>query len=284
MATQRYVQAIQTIYPDFQIRTVKCLNLGQNNDVLLINEDLIFRFPKYEDGMYKLQSEVRILKAIRDRVSIRVPHPIYEHFDSNQLGRVFVGYKKIPGEPLWRSSIHQTNVYKLAKQLSRFLEELHIISPVVSVGERVDGYAKWSNLYDRIKIKLFPYMRKDAKKWVETHFDTFLSNTKNFAVNPVLIHGDFGATNILYDSKSDSITGIIDFGSAGLGDPAIDYASLSASYGDSFFHLLFEQNKNILQYTERIKFYIGTFALQEALFGLENNDTEAFRNGIEMYK
>lgn len=34
---------------------------------------------------------------------------------------------------------------------------------------------------------------------------------------------------------------------------------------------------------ERVKFYRSTFALQEALHGIENNDEEAFRNGIAAY-
>jgi len=34
---------------------------------------------------------------------------------------------------------------------------------------------------------------------------------------------------------------------------------------------------------DRVAFYRGTFALQEALFGIENNDTEAFHAGLEAY-
>ena len=33
----------------------------------------------------------------------------------------------------------------------------------------------------------------------------------------------------------------------------------------------------------RVAFYRGTFALQEALFGVENGDEEAFRAGIAPY-
>jgi aminoglycoside 2''-phosphotransferase len=34
---------------------------------------------------------------------------------------------------------------------------------------------------------------------------------------------------------------------------------------------------------ERVKFYCGTFALQEALFGIENDDRDAFQAGMEEY-
>ena len=35
---------------------------------------------------------------------------------------------------------------------------------------------------------------------------------------------------------------------------------------------------------ERLAFYAGTFALQEALFGIENGDRQAFENGIAAYR
>ncbi len=34
----------------------------------------------------------------------------------------------------------------------------------------------------------------------------------------------------------------------------------------------------------RARFYVGTFALQEALNGLEDGDQEAFENGIAQYR
>ena len=33
----------------------------------------------------------------------------------------------------------------------------------------------------------------------------------------------------------------------------------------------------------RVRFYCGTFALQEALFGVENDDRQAFQDGIATY-
>ena len=52
----------------------------------------------------------------------------------------------------------------------------------------------------------------------------------------MLRHGDFGPSNILYDAHARAIRGIIDFGSAGLGDAATDIAALMGplSYGEAF--------------------------------------------------
>ncbi|WP_339186424.1 phosphotransferase [Brevibacillus sp. FSL K6-6036] len=282
----RSVEAIRRSCPDLPITSAVPINLGQNNDVLLVNDELIFRFPKYAEGIRKLRLEVRILEKIQSRVSLDVPCPLYHCLDSNQVGRAFAGYKRIGGEPLWKRLIHAENAPRLAGQLSRFLDKLHNLTVDVldidGLGAE-NGAAVWSDLYERIREKLFPFMRLDAQKWVEQHFETFLQDETNFATQPVLIHGDVGPGNILYDKNDDRITGIIDFGSSGLGDPAIDYAGLIASYGEPFFNELLRHSPDIEAHWTRAKFYRGTFALQEALFGLENNDQAAFQNGIKGY-
>jgi aminoglycoside 2''-phosphotransferase len=42
-------------------------------------------------------------------------------------------------------------------------------------------------------------------------------------------------------------------------------------------------NPGMVSFLDRIRFYRGTFALIEALFGIENGDEEPFRSGIETY-
>lgn len=43
---------------------------------------------------------------------------------------------------------------------------------------------------------------------------------------------------------------------------------------------MIEHSPNIRDMMERVLFYKGTFALQEALFGLEHDDSVAFQSGI----
>ena len=45
------------------------------------------------------------------------------------------------------------------------------------------------------------------------------------------------------------------------------------------------QNNDVLVINmDRVWFYQGTFALEEALFGIENGDPKAFESGIAQYK
>lgn len=287
-----YVQLIRNTYPDLEIEKVGFNDRGQYNDILIINDDLIFRIPRYAEAVQQLEIETAILKGLQPYVTLPVPDPIYKSQGTQKVGEVFVGYHMIHGEPLWRETLLAINdeatIQALAIQLGTFLKTLHSV-PVKSVFDVelpvVGSYAEWSDMYVRIRQKLFPYMRPEARRSVENHFEQFLNDASNFAFHPVLIHGDFGSSNILFNAKMRRVSGVIDFGSAGLGDPASDFASLTGpfGYGEAFLLRMRSVYPTVTSLMGRVRFYSGTFALQDALFGIENDDREAFERGIEPY-
>ncbi len=285
------VQRIRDVYPELVIETVRFNGDGQFNDILVINEELIFRFPRYAHGVERLAVETAILSAIQDYVSLPIPDPVYRSRGAQVVGEVFVGYRMIPGEPLWRDTLLAINddatLQRLATQLARFLHELHTV-PAEALALDLpisDSPDNWMDMYTRFYEKLFPYMRPDARDWVVHHFETFLADTRSFNYKPVLRHGDFGPGNILFDPTTRVITGIIDFGSAGLGDPAVDLAGIlcPAGYGEAFLSRFYRVYPEIELMLARARFYAGTFALQEALYGIEHGDQEAFERGIAQY-
>ena len=92
----------------------------------------------------------------------------------------------------------------------------------------------------------------------------------------VLRHGDFGTSNTLYSSEQRRVVGIIDFGHAGIGDPAVDFAGLYVSYGEPFLRRCARVYPLINRYWERIRFYADcAFLLEDALFCVEHGTEEA---------
>ncbi|MDQ0973531.1 aminoglycoside phosphotransferase (APT) family kinase protein [Neobacillus niacini] len=140
------------------------------------------------------------------------------------------------------------------------------------------------DLYQRIQNKLFPFMREEAQRQISHSFETFLYSEACSNLTTTLVHGDFGATNILWDPTTYTISGIIDFGGSGMGDLAYDFAGILSSYGEDFFTMCLNLYPNGAEIAERVRFYGSTFALQEALHGVENDDIEAFENGIKAYR
>jgi aminoglycoside 2''-phosphotransferase len=262
---------------------------GQFNDILIIDGRFIFRFPKYVESLELILREIEILRNICGKLPLAVPDPIYSCVYPQSVGRVFMGYPLISGEPLWRevlSGIQDDAVLaRFAAQLAGFLADLHQIQPQeigldLAIKDTLD---EWIEMYTEIQTHLYPLMRPDARGNVSGHFDKFINNPDLHRFEPALRHGDFGSSNILYDPQSLQISGIIDFGSAGLGDPAVDLAAVS-TYGDPFFQKIIEHYPVTGVMLERAAFYRGTFALQEALHGWKNDDQEAFENGMEVYR
>ena len=281
------IHVIQQAYPALIITTTEPIDHGQNNIVLKINGQFVFRFPKYDAGLQALKRETSLLKYVHNRVSLTTPYPKFSQLTT--LNRSFMGCSYIPGEPLWKQVlIEQTSETQttLAEQLGTFLRTLHqipITAELSNLLPQADTASQWNTIFQQIRSKLFPRMRPDAQTSVIDHFEAFLSQPQHFMYTSVLKHGDFGAGNILFDSSTGLLSGIIDFGNTSLGDPAYDFAGLLSSYGSNFVRYAAHSYPNFDHMWPRIKFYRGTFALLEALFGLENSDRAAYTNGMTDY-
>lgn len=277
--------------PELPIESVVFNDDGQYNDVLIVNDSLVFRFATVPDAVDTLHQEIAILNAIPAYLTLSIPNPIYANAQSITLGETFVGYRLIPGRPLWHDTFAEIGdpliLDRLAKQLAHFLSELHnvpteVIAPLDLPLE--DTKENWTTMYDQFREKLFPHMRPDACAAVTKAFTDYLSEPSLHHFEPCLRHGDFGGGNILFDPESGSISGIIDFGCTCLGDPAVDFGALFGSFGQEFYDRCTVDYPMMEAALPRVKFALGTFALQEALFGIENGDQEAFESGIAEYR
>ena len=282
-----YLQAIQEAFPNLDICSARLhTGEGQFNDILFINDDLIFRFPRYEESIDGFLREIEILHRLQGHLSLPIPELIYMSSGTNLVASVFMGYRLLPGKPLFRATLNtianETTLEALARHLGHFLHGLHHLS-TAALGLDLpvhDALAESRKFYSDIREHLFPLMRRDACHSVTEHFEKYFDDASLQKYEPALIHGDFGGSNILFDR--DRITGIIDFGFAGLDDPARDIAAVS-TYGEAFFARICQYYPDIDSLRKRAKFYRGTFALDEALHGFRNHDKEAFASGMEEY-
>ena len=86
------------------------------------------------------------------------------------------------------------------------------------------------------------------------------------------------------DAQTGAIRGVIDFGSAGLDDPAIDLGFVSfwgASFlGKPFVEQLYDRYGMSASLARRVRFFESMIALLVALGGLQSGDREAFELGL----
>jgi aminoglycoside 2''-phosphotransferase len=289
-----YLRRIAEVYPAVPLGDARRIRLivdeGENNDIVAAGDSLIFRFPRYQAGVERLPRVIRVLQAIKTRLPLAVPDPRFSCLEPLLPGQAFLGYPRIAGQPLWQEMAEQISdqviLDRVAAQLATFLRQLHHI-PLAQVLpddlQRFDPLAEWRDLYDRLRAKVFPHMRSDAQALVAARFEQFFADSAKQSLSPVLVHGDFGTGNLLYDAARGEITGVVDWDGAGAGDPAVDYAALLAG-----LPMLAARVRRLTPELDammaRIDFYQSTFLLQEALFGIEHGDPEAFQSGIGPYR
>lgn len=289
-----YLQQISARYPNLEIKSVHLVDKGEFNDILIVNEELIFRFPRSVDGIERLKVEIAILNAIQERIPLAVPNPSFVSEDMQTVGAVFMGYPLIPGEPLkdhLETLKRSGGCEEMAMQLSLFLKELHnfpveIIGadlPICDRGRR----AYLPKMYEDVRQHLYSYIRSDARDLITDQFDSFLGDSNNFNYTRAIKHGDIGPGNILFNSEVQAISGVIDFGSAGLDDPAIDLGLVALwgedELGESFVEQ-FNEGYNITEsLLRRVQFFKMMIALWVALGGVQSDNHEMVRMGLKSY-
>jgi aminoglycoside 2''-phosphotransferase len=224
----KYLDRIYQILPEAQQATTIRSNLdGMVNDVVVVNEEWVFRFPKTEQGKQALAYESQLLQLIRQYVDLPVP-------DFTWHGEECVVYRFIPGVPLDRNTFlrqAREGQARLAEQLGLFLRQLHTIpqaelTRLALAAPPRRTPADWQAQFEEIERELYPFLWADQKHWVRELFAPVLDGTLDLHYEPALIHDDLASYHILYDPAAQRINGVIDFGVARLGDPADDFGIL----------------------------------------------------------
>ena len=261
---------------------------GQFNIVLTVDDKWIFRFPKSAGAAADLARELEILPRLHGRLPLPIPAPRFHARDAASGDLLFMGYPRLPGEPLMRERFARLKddaavLAGIAKDLALFLRALHAVAlaehGLAPTGE--GALAEWTRIGDDIREKLFPYMRSDARETVARVFEAALNDADMWHYDECLIHGDFGTGNILF--RDGRISGVIDFGFCGPGDPAQDLGALLASYGEAFVERVCRHYPALRPGLPRARFYQSNYALIQALYALRDGDEAEFVDGMREY-
>lgn len=268
-------EKIKKIFPHLEIKSVRANTDGLINEVFIVNEDLVFRFPKNNDyGKKLLTNETKVIELIRKYVEIPVPHFEYKSDDT-------VVYRFIKGNALRRKDISKLNdkeQAQIAERLAEFLKQFHNIpmSEIEQAGIAQSDVnrsrEKWLKLFEDVKKDLFPLMMPHVRESIEEHFTAITSDKDFMNYTPKLINGDFVPYHIIFDRETKQINGIIDFGTAGTGDPAADFACIIYNYGESFLKKMKPVYPEISKAIDRARFWSGTLPLQWALSGFNTKN------------
>lgn len=269
-----YERRIRELAPDIEVNSVSLNRDGLLNDVVIVNGEIVFRFPKHEYGFNHLKAEATILRLLQNYITLEIPSPLYESEDC-------LAYRMITGETLRRDlliRLPESDQQAVADQLAHFLKELHGV-PVnqitdfeMPLADALVKYEGWVNVYGRIREKVFPLLMPHLREWVAEHFESHLADRSNFEYELKMVDTDIPPYHILFDRQRWRINGIIDFGCAGLGDPAIDFGILTYNYGETFVNRIYQVYPEAEAYLKRARFYAGAQEPRWLLTGIEKNN------------
>ncbi len=220
------IERVRSVFSG-QIKRVNLINQGWSNQIVEVNDEWIFRFPRDKDSpQFRLESD---FVAQFEQVS-PVPIPSIE---SSEDG--FTLYKRIPGVAFSLdsfqslSSIQKRKVYR---QLGEFLTCLHSFefSHKSLCAFPYGGSDFWPDLWANVEGCLTP----DVKNKAEYYFESYLESTESLIIPKSITHSDLGTNNTLLDINAGCLSGIIDFTDISVSDIAVDFNCYYRTFGQAF--------------------------------------------------
>ncbi|WP_421385312.1 aminoglycoside phosphotransferase family protein [Bacillus salacetis] len=235
MKADHLIEIVNKTHPDITISDVKFKTNGWDNDIIILNNEVVFRFPKSEGVASKVKDEMNLTRqlALKNPL-LQIPRyePVFLHGEFKG-----VKYEYLNGETVSDSDHNYLLNQQNANLLGDFLTKLHSIDLSMLRGTNivtVHTQEYWEDLYHSVVKYIFPNLKIPQRVDIQNLFENFLNSSTFSTYNKVLIHGDLTTSNMLFQKEKQLVSGIIDFTDAQVGDPAFDFAGFYWSFGPDF--------------------------------------------------
>jgi aminoglycoside 2''-phosphotransferase len=230
---------------------------------------LVFRFPKTPEAQRQIPRELAVLSHLRGRISVRIPEPVRVESD------VLV-YPQVQGQALdWSvlGGLESKDRQGLARQVGAFLSELHgsELTPDLPVTGAPVTHDAQVVRWREVEREVYPLLMAHQRRYADS-VRALLDDPSWFSFEPRLIHGDLGPYHLLVNPTGQELLGVIDFGTAGVGDPANDISCLLLNYGETFVREMAETYSPTENLLRRARFLARTLELEWAARGLKTGE------------
>lgn len=198
----------------------------------------LLRIPRRDGMREQIKKEKRILELVKKHLSVEVP-------DWQISSPELVAYPMLKDNPVltFNAETYEVSWHmdkdspKYITSLAKTLVEIHSI-PEIEVWENDLKIMKSSNLRPEIATNLqLVKSELGISEQLETRYRKWLDNDALWADFTQFIHGDLYAGHVLA-SKEGIVSGIIDWSTAHIGDPAIDFSGHATVFGEESLKVL----------------------------------------------
>ena len=207
---------------------------GTVNAIFRLGDEYCVRLPRLSWAGQALRNEWDVLSVVAPHVTLAVPEVVAIGAPDEGYPLPWAIYRWIPGRPWDGSPVDER---ENTRTLAKFVTQLHAI-PVVGHPPTA-GRQPLADL-DQMTIDAIRACGNDVDVDAALRVWRDAVEGEPWDGNPVWIHSDLLKPNLIIDGGK--LTAVIDFGSAGVGDPAFDvipaWAVLTSETRDWFRDLL----------------------------------------------
>ena len=266
------------------VETVTEIEGGWDYVVFEVNGAWIVRIPRRAEVEGWLRKEIRLLPEIAPLLPLPIPRFDVVAADEEEP---FVAYRKLRGRSLDVMLRGEVDAPVLGRQLGSFLAALHSFPlPRAMRLTRTDpespGWlAQQEELRERSERDAYPLLEPEERRRADHVFEEYFASVDG--VSPALVHGDLGPDHVL--SSTDTVTGVIDWSDASVGDPAIDLAwPTHATPREVAEALLDAYGPESAGPSERSPYYYRVAHLHEVLHALDHDDAALLERGLHAFR
>jgi len=188
---------------------------GTVNAIFRLGQDMVVRLPRIHWWADDLDRELDILPQLSGRLPLLVPEPLGRGRPGGGYPFTWAVYRWIPGQPWEPDQVSDQS--RAARDLGEFVASLRSLDPTGPSSRRGQPLRS-QDLQTRDAIAA---LRDDLDSSVVTALWDDALAVPPWEATPIWLHGDLLPTNVLLD-EGGRITAVLDFGLAGVGDPAAD--------------------------------------------------------------
>ncbi|MDQ8039199.1 MAG: phosphotransferase [Cellulomonas sp.] len=267
------------------LNNIRLIGEGWDNRVFLVNENVIFRFPRRKIAVELFEHENRVLPQLQSHFSLQIPNPIYQGKPSEYYPYPFQGYTRLQGTS--GENLSQENRLASLKALSLFLKQLHAITKKQALHLGAE-----SQVFDKTQVQqAITTFKERVNQLISLDCYDINSNEINNEVEKIqtielsnslsLVHGDLHFKHLLFNHGK--LTSVIDWGDLGINHPVVDLSIIWGFYS-SEYHSIFHEiygfvDQKIWNYARFLALYVAfTFLLYGQDIGNEKLVNEAIQS------
>lgn len=213
---------IREQFPGLGAGGVRPFGSGWDNTAFLVDDDLVFRFPRKQSTVALLERETRVMPTMAGRLPLAVPDPRWEGRPTGRFPWPFAGYRRLAGVSADAANLTDDERASAAEPLGAFLAALHA-TPVADLdlpGDEI-GRTAFARRMPELETRLAQLARRGHIASPEPWLRLFADPLPAPPPSTVLVHGDLYVRHLLVDDAR-RVSGVIDWGDVHAGDAAVD--------------------------------------------------------------